>query len=103
MKEIKMLVENIGDELDDARKYAKLAMKYKSEDPDMANLLYKLAGEEMGHMNALHQCVENHIESYKRSHGEPPESMTAVYDYLHEKQIEKAQEVKNLLAMYREM
>lgn len=103
MKEIKMLVENIGDELDDARKYAKLALKYKSEDPDMANMLYKLAGEEMGHMSALHQCAENHIESYKRANGEPPEAMAAVYDYLHEKQIEKAQEVKNLLAMYREM
>ncbi len=103
MKEIKMLVENIGDELDDARKYAKLALKYKSEDPDMANLLYKLAGEEMGHMNALHQSVADHIESYKRANGEPPEAMAAVYDYLHEKQIEKAQEVKNLLAMYREM
>lgn len=29
--------------------------------------------------------------------------MAAVYDYLHEKQIEKTQEIKNLLAMYREM
>lgn len=64
MKEIKMLVENIGEELGDARKYAKLALKYKSEDPDMANLFYKLAGEEMGHMNALHQCAVTHIEAY---------------------------------------
>ena len=103
MKEIKMLVVNIGEELGDARKYAKLALKYKSDDPDMANLFYKLAGEEMGHMNALHQCAVTHIEAYKRSNGEPPEAMAAVYDYLHEKQIEKTQEIKNLLAMYREM
>lgn len=33
----------------------------------------------------------------------PMQQMQAVYDYLHDKQVDKAQEVKNAQAMYREM
>ena len=57
MKEIKLLMEHIEDELEDAHTYAELAVEYKHDDPELADLFYRLSGEEMNHMNALHKAV----------------------------------------------
>ncbi len=55
MKEIKLLMEHIEDELEDAHTYAELAVEYKHDAPELADLFYRLSGEEMNHMNALHK------------------------------------------------
>lgn len=101
MKEIKMLMEHVEDELKDAHTYAELALEYKEADPETAELFYKLSGEEMTHMNALHKAVVRHIEEYRRQKGEPPEAMMAVYEYLHKRDIEKAENVGVLQNMYK--
>ena len=77
MKEIKLLMEHIEDELEDAHTYAELAVEYKHEDPELADLFYRLSGEEMNHMNALHKAVVSHIEEYRKQKGEPPAAMMA--------------------------
>lgn len=101
MKEIKLLMEHIEDELDDAHTYAELALEYKEADPETAELFYKLSGEEMTHMNALHKAVVRRIEEYRRQKGEPPEAMMAVYEYLHKRDIERAENVGVLQGMYK--
>lgn len=101
MKEIKMLMEHVEDELKDAHTYAALAVEYKPTDPEIADLFYRLSGEEMNHMNALHKAVVAHIEDYRKKEGEPPESMMAVYEYLHKRDIDKAEKVGVLQAMYK--
>ena len=101
MKTRELLMDHIDDELDDACTYAKLALEYKSTDPEMANLFYKLSGEEMSHMNALHDSVVSHIEAYKRSNGEAPAAMRAVYEHLHKRHIDRAEQVGVLQNMYR--
>ena len=101
MKIIRMLSNLIEEEQEDACKYAKLALQYKEERPTLADTFYKLSTEEVAHANALHERVVEIIIEYRKTHGEPPENMKAVYDYLHEKHIDKAAEIKTKQAMYK--
>ena len=98
---IKKLSEMIEDELEGAEHYAKCAIKYKEEHPTLAKTLYDISMDEMRHVGLLHTEVVSLIEMYRKEHGEPPTAMKAVYDYLHEKQIEEANEVKMLQNQYK--
>lgn len=102
MKVIKVLSHKIKDEICDAKDYAKLAIQYKDEYPELSRTLYNISTQEMEHMNLLHNEVTVMIRKYRENQGEPPADMLAVYEYLHNEQIEKALEVKTLQAMYKE-
>lgn len=96
MKIIKCLADFIHEEIHDGDKYIKKALAVKDEYPEVAEVLNMLSSEEMRHMQMLHNQVTKIIENYRKNNGEPPVEMTAVYDYLHEKFIEEAKEVKML-------
>ena len=102
MKIIKKLTEMIEDEIEGAKCYAKKALEWKDKDEKLAAVLYKLSEEEMRHLAILHEQVTRIISEYREEHGDPPPSMQAVYDYLHEKQIQEAERVKNYQALYKE-
>jgi len=101
MKIIKCLSELIEGELIDADKYIELAMRWKQEEPDTADLFYELSIEEMGHMDKLHEEVVELIDEYRKEHGDPPKDMMVLYDYLHEKHIGTATRIKVKQAMYK--
>lgn len=103
MKIIQLLCDYIDEEIDDAIKYAKLAIEYKDEWPVMAESIYKISEEEMKHMSILHNDVMTLIADYRKKNGEPPEVMAKLYEIMHRKQIEHAAEAKAYQSMYKEM
>lgn len=98
---IKCMAEKIEDELHDASEYVDLAMKWKSENPEAAELFYDLSIEEMGHMEMLHKAVVGVIDKYRAKHGEPPKDMLTLYNYLHEKHMSEATQIKVKQGMYK--
>ena len=101
MNIIKCLAAQIEDELEDAKKYAELALKWKEEQPKTADLFLELSTEEMGHMKRLHEHAQELIEEYREEHGEPPEGMLLLYNYLHEKHMAAATEIRVKQGMYK--
>lgn len=101
MKIIKKLSDMIEDELEGAENYIKCALKYKETYPELAKMFAQLSEEEMGHMEKLHKAVVVQIENYREEKGEPPEAMMAVYEYLHNKHIDRATEIKVGQGMFR--
>ena len=101
MKIIKCLSEKIEDELQDAQDYIDLAMKWKTDEPETADLFHELSVEEMSHVDKLHKEVVDLIEDYRKENGEPPKDMMTLYDYLHEKHIATATRIKIKQGMYK--
>ena len=102
MKLIECLEEYMEEELHDSKKYAKEAIKHKEDYPSLGETFFMLSGEELRHMQYLHNEVVKLIDAYRQQEGEPPADMLAIYNYLHNKQIEKVTEIKMLHNMYKE-
>lgn len=101
MKIIKVLSEKIEEELQDADAYVGLAMAWKDEEPDTADVFYELSVEEMGHVDKLHNEAVSLIDEYKAEHGEPPKEMLVLYNFLHEKHVGEAMKIKVKQGMYK--
>jgi len=65
MEIIEKLPVMIGDELADAEKYARCALKAKAEHPDLADLFHRLSMDEMEHMNLLHEAAAKIVADVK--------------------------------------
>lgn len=98
---IKTIAEKIAEELQDARAYIDLAMKWKRENQEAAELFYDLSVEEMGHADILHKAVQSLIEKYRAKNGEPPKDMMTLWEYLHEKHMETATQIRVMQGMFK--
>lgn len=101
MKLIQELSEEIEEELDGAKNYATMAIGLKEEHPVLAKTMYDISTDEMRHVDLLHSEVVKLIEEHRKTKGEPPASMMAVYDYLHKKHIAKANEIRVYQSQFR--
>ena len=102
MKEIQVLSDRIEEEIKDAKTYAEWALECKDDYPERAKKYYTISTQEMDHMKMLHDIVVEMIMDYRKTTGDPPADMQAIYDYLHKKHIDAAGEVRALQMMFRE-
>jgi len=103
MKKIEKISNRIEEKIKSAESYARDALACKEEDPILADTYFKIANDEMEHMNVLHTQVTNIISSYRKEVGDPPKEMLLLYDILHKKHIENAAVVKGMFALYKEI
>ena len=97
MKIIQNISDQIDEEISDANKYAMCSNRYKESDPELSRTYAQLATEELGHVDKLHAQVVRLINEYRASKGEPPAHMKAIYEYMHNREINKVAEIKLLL------
>lgn len=101
MKELKEVIVDITEILDCAEMYAKEAVKHKSQCPDLSEVYARIAQDDLIHVGLLHKSVVEMIGSKKRAGVAVPESIQAVWDFEHDRFIDKEADVRRLLAMYK--
>ena len=101
MRIIEKLEDLIEEEIHDVKKYAALAAELKKEHPALAQVLYNISVQEEGHQAALHAEVVKIIEQHRKTNGEPPAMMMAVYDYVHKKHVEAMAEARRYQDLYK--
>lgn len=99
MKEIKYIVKQIRDELEDAEKYAKTAAKLKDTSSTDAATYSDLARQELSHVDSLHKMAVRMIEKQKENGVKVPPAMQAVWDWEHEQMIDRVGKIKTLMSM----
>lgn len=98
---IQKLEEAIEDEIHDVKHYAKWATELKKDYPSLAQVLFTISAQEDGHQAMLHSEVVKIIENHRKTNGEPPAAMMAVYNYLHKRSIDKLAEARRYQEMYK--
>ena len=101
MKIIKELEELIEDEIHDVKKYAKMAAELKDQYPSLAQTLFSISTQEEAHQAALHTEVVKLIEDHKKTKGEPPAVMMAVYEFMHKRHIENMADARHYQDIYK--
>lgn len=100
MQIIKKLEEMIEDEIHDVKKYAKMAAELKDEYPGLAQTLFSISTQEETHQAALHAEVVKIIQEHRKTKGEPPATMMAVYEYIHNRHVEKMAEARRYQELF---
>ena len=100
MKVIKDISCAIERYLENAEEDIKMAVRYKMDDPDSSKIYYANSVNMLGMIKPYHDRVVTIIKNYRAEKGEPPAPMMAIYDYEHEKHINKMAAIKQLQELY---
>ena len=71
MIDIDNLSEYIEDEIKDAGKYARCALKHKDEAPELADLFFRLSGEEAEHARMLYDEAMKEVKGLREKYSMP--------------------------------
>lgn len=102
MRIIKKLAGMIDEEIDGAMEYARDACQYKNDYPDISRMWAELAEQELKHIGRLHEAVVEQIDFARSTGQEIPAGMMEMYDWIHARQLERVNAVKNYIAQYKE-
>jgi len=102
MKDIETVSNTIEEKIDKAEKEIKCALNFRERRPQLAEIYYKAANDELEHVKLFHTQVVAIIDEYNKSGKETPESMKILYEILHRKHIEHMAAVKGMIALYKE-
>lgn len=97
MKKIQRLIKDMCYELDAAEHYAKHALRNKDEDKELGDVYERVARQELDHCEMFHAAAVRMIEESGKT---APEGMRAIWEYEHEKLIERKMEIQIKLGMY---
>ena len=100
MEIIKVMSEQMQEELEDAEHYSRMALEWKDECPEAADLFSKLSHDEVEHSDRLHDLAVRKIRQLRSEGRNPTQEMQGVYDYLHERYIKMAEKVADLQRLY---
>lgn len=101
MQIIKTLSEQIEDELKSAEHYIRMAIKEKEDFPQVAQMFYMLSTGNVDRIDKIHNQVVSIIKEHRMKDGEPPAPMMAVYNYLHQRHIDKMVEIKKMQQIFK--
>lgn len=97
MKEIKCLIKDMCYELNAAEHYAKHAIRNKDTDKELDDVYAQIARQELEHCERFHAQAVRLIREHG---GEPNEAMRAVWEYEHDKIMERDAEIRVKLGLY---
>lgn len=98
-KVFEKMMEYVFEEANDSEKYAKLALKYKADHPDLAKMFEDMSADEYKHMKML--C--DHLTKLAGAHEEKhiPIDMVAAWNYVKGGMLhEQSMRIKHLHGTY---
>ena len=100
MNKIKRYVDNIAEELHDAKSYMEKALEYKaSGNGDRYNVYKEMSLQELNHAMRLHDYAVQDIEKLKAVYPDIPQKMQEAWDKSHVDFVEKTAWIKQMQAM----
>lgn len=100
---IQNISHDIKEKIHDADKDIRKAIDLKYEYPSLANDYYEFSVERMQEAMDLHSEVVKIIDEYRKENGEPPATMSALWDFSHKIIMEEADDVKILQEHYKKL
>lgn len=101
MRIIKQLACYLEDEICGSIDYAKDALEYQYERPELSRLFFQMAQVEYSHYETLHEQIFKIINDIKNEGRTYPQKMKNEWEEKHKKLIEKAEEAQMYLNMYK--
>lgn len=102
MRIIKAISKRIKEEIHDAEWYAKAAIEHKPDHPEVAEVYYHLAKEEIAHANLLHEKAVALIRKASAEKEAPP-VMRELWAWQHDEIVEEEAEARRMIDMYNAM